>query len=84
MAAFRAFAEFGSRGRRVERVATDAVENRFPPLELETPMVAPVIIKPQSEKHRTNEDAVDHDTCGEFEHRHNMIDRTEAAKRGPR
>ena len=44
MAAAWAFAERRAKGSNVKRVAADAVKNRFAPLQLEAPMITPVII----------------------------------------
>lgn len=68
MPALGAFAELGARGRRVERVATDAMEGRAAALEFETMMIAPVIPQPEGGECNTHERAIDNDSGGKIEH----------------
>lgn len=68
MPASGALAQLGARRSRVHGVAADAVENGLAPFAFETPVIAAIIVEPQSQKNRGNEDAVDHDGCGRLEH----------------
>ena len=69
MTAFGTLAEFHARGGGIQRVTPDTVKNGFASFTFEAPMVPAIVVKPQPEKHRTHEDAVNDDGSGEFEHR---------------
>ena len=69
MSAFRTLAQLRTGRSRVERVTTDAVEDRLAPLEFESAMIPPVVKEPQGEKDHAHEDAVNHNPSGEIEHR---------------
>jgi hypothetical protein len=60
--------ELGAGMRRVKLVATNAVKDGLAALQLETGVFATVIIKPQAEKHRRDQQAVDDGSGGEIEH----------------
>jgi hypothetical protein len=68
MATTRARTEFRTGSGGVELVATDAMESGFAPLTLKALVFAAVIIKPQHQKHYTNQGAVYHGGGGKFEH----------------
>src|ERR1043165_9101255 len=68
VAAFRAFAQLGARRRGIKRVAANAVERRLAPLDLEAPMIAAVIPKPEPEKNHPDQRAIDDGGRGEIEH----------------
>lgn len=72
MAAARTFAGPSSSRRGVKMVATDAVKGRFSALALEARVVAAVIVKPKTEEHRCDEQAVDHERGGQSEHGRNL------------
>jgi hypothetical protein len=83
VSAFWAFAQLCATRGGIERIASYTVENRLASLAFESPMVAAIIVEPQSQKNCSDERAVDHDGRGEFEHHRNLADCTLAAKRCP-
>jgi hypothetical protein len=68
VATFRALAQRRTRWSSVKGVASNAVKDSFAALEFEALMVTPIIVKPQAEEYRAHEDAVNHNSSGEFEH----------------
>jgi hypothetical protein len=74
MAALRTLAEFHARGGSVQCVTPNTVEDGLASFAFEASMVPPIVVKPQSEKYRADEDAVDYDGSGELEHRIIMVD----------
>ena len=74
MAALRTFAEFHARGGSVQRVTPNTVEDGLASFAFEASVVPPIVVKPQPEKYRAYEDAVNDDGSGELEHRTIMVD----------
>jgi len=73
VAAFGTSADLSAGRCRVQGIAADAVKHRLASFELEAPMVAAIVIKPQPEEYCTHQDAVNNDGCGGFEHcQHHM------------
>jgi hypothetical protein len=73
MPAFWAPAEFDARGGGVQRVTPNTVEDGLASFALKAPMIPAIIVKPQREKYRAHEDAVDDSGGGEFEHPITMV-----------
>lgn len=68
MPAFRAPAQLGCRGGRVQGVAADAVERGLAPLQFEPPVIAPIIPQPQAEEDQAHECAIDDRSRGKIKH----------------
>jgi hypothetical protein len=68
MVAPRAWADFGARRPGVEMAAGDAMKRGLAALALEARMIATVVIKPQAEKYRRDDQAIDHDRGGQGKH----------------
>src|SRR5205823_5367175 len=54
----RALRQLYAAGGGIKRVATDAVKRHLAPLELEAPVIPSIVVQPDAEKQRGDEDAV--------------------------
>ena len=79
--ALRASADLGTRRPGVEMAAGDAVKRGLAALALEAGMIAAVVVKPQAEKDRRDEQAIDDDRSGQGEHRPMLAEMSGGAKR---
>ena len=68
VAALWTLTQFRSRWRGVERVATDTVETPFASLQLEAPVIPAIVVKPQTQKNRSDEKAEKDSPGGELKH----------------
>jgi len=68
VAALWTLAQFRPRGRGVKRVATDTVETPFASLQLEAPVIPAIVVKPQTQKNRSDEKAEKDSSGGELKH----------------
>lgn len=66
--AFGTFAQFRARWRGVKCIAADTVKAPFASLQLEAAMIPAIVVKPQTEKNRSNEKAVQDSPGGELKH----------------
>ena len=81
MVALRAFADLGAGRPRVEMAAGDAVKRGLATFALEPRVVAAVIVKPQAEEYRRDEQAIDDNRGGQGEHGPILAEMSGRAKR---
>jgi hypothetical protein len=79
--ALRAFADFGAGRPGVEMAAADAMKRGLAALALEAGVIASVVVKPQAEKDRRDNQAIDDDRSGQGEHGTMLAEMSGGAKR---